>query len=611
MGGAKVAKRAMIRLEDLGAYDIYTSQDDIIKLQAIADYLKSQGVVFQVNVIPHAFNPSQKLDRSIAYVNDPVMIQFNNMLRYLAAQGGSLNMEGCTHQFSLETIGYEFSSNTCTSNCPPDDPTQACSDWNLFDNSYASGRMRQGFDAFRTSGLPYNGRFITPNYSASLVQRCIIESWAGTLCESLSSEPLRRTVKVFDTDEAFHCGAVYVPTPLGYITGQSDVDRICTDIQSYTGDDLAYFFYHPFVEFQFIQVTSTGVIYNDNSYLKQLIRCFKQQGFQFVRIEDVVHFNPGKRQTGFFPGSQYIFFAGDVNADLKTDFIIWQPATGTWYFAISQFENFLNRQNGGFTNNAALTNWAIGTAWHPLTGDFNGDLQTDIVVWDPASGYWQAALSNGSALIPSKGPGDYNWLKNWAVGNNWVPFTGDFNGDGLDDLLTWDYTTGNWQVALSTGQSFLPQPFWLQSWSAGSNLVPLIGDFNGDGYDDIVVWNPGTGDWQVALSDGTRFIPSGSWLNPWAISRAWTPLVGDFDGDGRSDILVVDVNDGNWQVAQSTGLSFRAASGAFLPWASGTDMQPFTGDFTGKKAASICARHPNLRGGTLDIAVSFFTPLSV
>lgn len=80
-------------------------------------------------------------------------------------------------------------------------------------------------------------------------------------------------------------------------------------------------------------------------------------------------------------------------------------------------------------------------------------------------------------------------FKNKAV------YTGDFNGDGRTDLLVRannnakDY---NFQVYLSEGENFSsPQP-WTYTLPSQGNLSKRIGevcvgDFNGDGYDDIVV----------------------------------------------------------------------------------------------------------------------------
>jgi PKD repeat protein len=74
------------------------------------------------------------------------------------------------------------------------------------------------------------------------------------------------------------------------------------------------------------------------------------------------------------------------------------------------------------------------------------------------------------------------------------------------------------------------------------NEVIDVGDFDGDGNDDISVFikntkpSPGVGDVYVSLSSGTSFKPSKTWHNYFSIGNEF-PTVGDIDGDGATDIL--------------------------------------------------------------------------
>jgi hypothetical protein len=66
---------------------------------------------------------------------------------------------------------------------------------------------------------------------------------------------------------------------------------------------------------------------------------------------------------------------------------------------------------------------------------------------------------------------------------------GDFNGDGRDDIISFDTRSGNVYVGLSTLFGFWSEGFdsqWLwESDFCRSGDTPLVGDFNGDGRDDI------------------------------------------------------------------------------------------------------------------------------
>lgn len=603
---------AVFRLEDMSPGAPYNTQENLQKLRVIADYLQSQNVLFDVALFPRHVDPPQNYDKSILDTSDPYIVSFNSTMDYLRTKGGQFCLHCFTHQYGNAVSGTpEFYYNGCQINCPPQDSPLACSDKMLFEESYASSRLQSGISICQAGGINL-AAWITPDYLASATERCLIASWIGLFFEDVPGSSTG-SITILDQDEAFYRGVMYVPTPLGYVTGanpQASVNRICQAISNYPPGNVATFYYHAFLEFQFIQISGSTVIYDDNSYLKQLVRCFQQNGYNFVQLLDIVNFIPYVRQTDFFPGTGNVFLTGDVNGDGKTDFIIWQPATGTWFYVLPNFNPYPNRTNPGFTINMALENWAVTTTWKPLTGDFNGDGKDDIVVWNPQNGNWQVALSKEFYFLPTP-----SWLNSWAVGSFWVPFVGDFNGDGKDDIAVWNPQSGDWQVALSNGTQFIPSAgpgnfHWIIGFAQGQGFVPKIGDFNGDGKDDIVAWNSQTGNWQVALSNGSQFTLSpgrgdGFWLTNWAIGTNWQPLVGDFNGDGRCDIMVVNNTGGNWQLALSNGSFFSIPSqSVFRPWAAASDMQPFAADFNGDGKADICARSPSLRNGTVDFAVS-------
>ena len=80
-------------------------------------------------------------------------------------------------------------------------------------------------------------------------------------------------------------------------------------------------------------------------------------------------------------------------------------------------------------------------------------------------------------------------------------------------------------------------------WSASAGVHVLAGDFNGDGKRDVaLLGGPGWGSIPVAHSFG-----NGQWsvtncavssMNSWIDTQGARPLVGDFNGDGRDDIAL-------------------------------------------------------------------------
>jgi hypothetical protein len=168
--------------------------------------------------------------------------------------------------------------------------------------------------------------------------------------------------------------------------------------------------------------------------------------------------------------------------------------------------------------------------------------------------------------------------------------SGDVNGDGRDDIVTFTKVNGNagdgdvW-VALSQGSSFSPAGKW-HEYFAEHDDMPMIADVNGDGRDDVVAFTRGqTADVYVALSNGMSFGPATRW-HDYFVPAGELPAVGDLNADGRDDIVTVIRSNGQVWVALSTGTGFGAA----VPWGNnqvwGTEI-PAMGDVNGDRRADL------------------------
>ena len=80
-------------------------------------------------------------------------------------------------------------------------------------------------------------------------------------------------------------------------------------------------------------------------------------------------------------------------------------------------------------------------------------------------------------------------------------------------------------------------------WAATANAQPLVGDFNGDGKTDVALTGPaGWSSLPVAFSNGngTFNVTNQPITNfaVWAATANAKPLVGDFNGDGKTDVTL-------------------------------------------------------------------------
>lgn len=137
---------------------------------------------------------------------------------------------------------------------------------------------------------------------------------------------------------------------------------------------------------------------------------------------------------------------------------------------------------GGVTPAAAQT---APPRWELVAGNFFGDARDEQFFYVAGSTPDQAiSLTNGGV------PG--GTLDGQAVQYNVTrtldPFTGDFDGDGFDELF-W-YAPGSGADAIwnfSNIRSVVSRPI-----SVSGTYRPLVGDFNGDNVDDVFWYAPGT-----------------------------------------------------------------------------------------------------------------------
>jgi hypothetical protein len=129
------------------------------------------------------------------------------------------------------------------------------------------------------------------------------------------------------------------------------------------------------------------------------------------------------------------------------------------------------------------------------------------------------------------------------------------------------------------------------SWTmAGNNGHWYVGDFNGDGKTDIARLTSGGVAAQVFESNGSSFVSAGTWTLGSTAATQW--YVGDFNGDGKSDIAA-NVPGAGLKVSLSSGSTF-SFSGV---WTSSTASNWLVGDFTGDGKDDVAAV---LTGGGLE-----------
>ncbi len=233
---------------------------------------------------------------------------------------------------------------------------------------------------------------------------------------------------------------------------------------------------------------------------------------------------------------------GDLNADGRDDLLL-RGADGAWSYHPMDGRTPIAEQQGAadITDNA---DWRFAGS-----ADFNGDGADDVLLRHERTGNWYYFPMQGSRHIrAARGMADLPAAKDWHLAG-----LGDLNGDGRADMLLRHDETGNWYYIPMDGRETIREqrgPAELPSRSVWS--FAGIGDFDGDGKDDVLLRHR-NGRWQQYIMDGRESL-AGEPVRNLPLGSGWRlGGVGDLNGDGRDDVLLRH-DSGRWHSSAAIGL---------------------------------------------------------
>ncbi len=212
-------------------------------------------------------------------------------------------------------------------------------------------------------------------------------------------------------------------------------------------------------------------------------------------------------------------------------------------------------------------------------GDYDGDGLMDLIVYNSATGVWYLRLSGSG----------YQTLGGILGGAGFLPVPGDYNGDRVTEIAIYEKATGYWTpLVFENGYCTL----------GGPGYIPVQGDYDGDGKTDPAVYQEAIGYWSVLASSYQYAMKDVYFGGP-----GQKAIPADYDGDGQTDPALYQESSGLWELLLSSDHFAQVSAGTF----GGPGYQAVPADYDGDGLADAALYQESTGGWIILLAATGYT----